>query len=229
MTVFSYAQLEQLWINAGGPRAVAPVAAAIALAESEGDSTAENKTDNGGTQTSWGLWQISDGTHSQPVTNILDPVVNARAAVAKYTAAGGWSPWGTYDSGAYVAHLSGSVPPDSAGVPTSPGAPATGGGTAVLTDATQSGDQSACLTGKILGFCVLSKKGARVLVGGSLMAAAGLMLLPAVILIGAAGFQKSGAAAAASEAAGPLERTPGYGHAIRAARSASQRRAARPA
>lgn len=222
MTVFTYAQLEQLWINAGGPRAVAPVAAAIALAESSGDSTQENKVDNGGTQTSWGLWQISDGTHNQPVANILDPVVNARAAVAKYTAAGGWSPWGTYDSGAYIAHLSGSVPPDAAGVPTSPGAPAAGG-TATLTADTQQGDQSTCLTGKVLGFCVLSKKGARILVGGGLMVAAGLMLLPAVILIGAAGFQKSGAAGAVSDAAGTLDRTPGYGHAIRAARRASQR------
>jgi hypothetical protein len=33
MTVYSYAQLEQLWINAGGPKAQAPMAAAIAEAE----------------------------------------------------------------------------------------------------------------------------------------------------------------------------------------------------
>src|SRR5712664_681644 len=103
MTAYTYAQLEQLWINNGGPKAAAPVAAAVALAESGGNTAATNPTDNNGTQTSWGLWQISNGTHAQPVPDILDPNVNAAQAVAKYQGEGNsFGPaWGTYDSGAY--------------------------------------------------------------------------------------------------------------------------------
>jgi hypothetical protein len=74
--------------------------AAIALAESSGNPNATNPTDNGGTQTSWGLWQISNGTHNQPVANVLNPQVNAAQAVAKYNASG-FAPWGTYKTGAY--------------------------------------------------------------------------------------------------------------------------------
>ena len=112
-TVYTYAQLQGLWINAGGSKALAPLAAAIAMAESGGCSAAVNPTDNGGTQTSWGLWQISNGTHGQPVPGILAPATNAQQAVAKYTDAGGFSPWGTYDSGAYKAYYSGSTTPDT--------------------------------------------------------------------------------------------------------------------
>jgi hypothetical protein len=114
MTVYSYGQLEQLWINAGGSKELAPLAAAIAEAESGGRSDAQNDNDSngqGGTQTSWGLWQISNGTHNQPVPGILSPGTNAQQAVTKYKASG-WAPWGTYTSGAYQAYLSNSTPPD---------------------------------------------------------------------------------------------------------------------
>ena len=216
MTVYSYAQLEQLWINVGGARSLAPIAAAIAEAESGGDSEAVNATDNNGTQTSWGFWQISDGTHNQPVPNILDPVVNARAAVAKYNAAGGWSPWGTYTSGAYTAFLSNNTPPDPH-VPAGSGG--AGPGTATLTSATSStAPSSTCITGTAFGFCPLSKSEARALIGGMLMIAGGLIMLPGVILLAAFAFRGSGAAAATGQATGTLERTPGYGHAIRYAR-----------
>jgi hypothetical protein len=110
MARYTYGQLEQLWISAGGPRALAPLMAAIALAESGGNPEATNPTDNGGTQTSWGLWQVSDGTHNQPVQGILEPLVNAKAAVAKYKSQG-LRAWGTYDSGAYEQYYQGSVPP----------------------------------------------------------------------------------------------------------------------
>lgn len=113
---FTFAQLEALWINNGGPKALAPVAAAIALAESAGCSTALNPTDNNGTQSSFGLWQISNGTHNPPAANVYDPNVNAKLAVAKWHNAGGFSPWGTYNSGAYKRYLSGAAPVDP-GVP----------------------------------------------------------------------------------------------------------------
>src|SRR5579875_994031 len=109
---YSYGQLESLWIQAGGSKALAPLMAAIALAESSGNPNAENRTDNGGTQTSWGLWQISDGTHSMPVPDILNPLVNAQQAVAKYKSQG-LRAWGTYTSGAYRRFYQSGVSPSS--------------------------------------------------------------------------------------------------------------------
>jgi uncharacterized membrane protein len=110
MADYTYGQLEELWIQAGGSKALAPLMAAIALAESAGNPAANNYDDNGGTQTSWGLWQISDGTHNQPVQNIDTPLINARAAVAKYNAQG-LGAWGTYTSGAYQQFYKGDVAP----------------------------------------------------------------------------------------------------------------------
>ena len=108
----SYGQLEQLWISAGGSKALAPLMAAIALAESGGNPDANNYTDNNGTQTSWGLWQVSDGTHDEYIQGLNDPLTNAKAAVAKYKQQG-LSAWGTYDSGAYQQYYRGGVPPSS--------------------------------------------------------------------------------------------------------------------
>lgn len=110
MTTYSYGELETLWINAGGSKSLAPLMAAIALAESGGNPNANNYTDNGGLQTSWGLWQISDGTHNQPVPNIDDPNINAQQAVKKVQSQG-LSAWGTYDSGAYRQFMNGNVAP----------------------------------------------------------------------------------------------------------------------
>lgn len=59
--------------------------------------------------TGWGLWQITPGNSvpSVGVDNaLLDPLTNARAAYAKYHAAGDrFTPWTTYTSGAYKASL----------------------------------------------------------------------------------------------------------------------------
>lgn len=120
---YGFAQLEQLWIQAGGASVLAPVMAAIALAESSGNPEAINPTDNNGTQTSWGLWQISNGTHNQPDPGILSPLTNAQAAVAKYNSQG-LSAWGTYTSGAYQQYL-----PAGAAAPTSPQAQLTASNT----------------------------------------------------------------------------------------------------
>lgn len=129
---YSYGQLEELWIQAGGPKAVAPLMAAIALAESGGNPAANNYTDNGGTQTSWGLWQVSAGTHQWPgAGNPNDPLTNAKYAVDKYRSQG-LTAWGTYDSGAYRQYYQGNTPPSS--LPQGGGAGAgTAGQPAVLT------------------------------------------------------------------------------------------------
>jgi hypothetical protein len=131
MATLSYSQLEGVWTQAGGDPSLAPLMAAIAEAESSGDPTATNPTDNNGTQTSWGLWQISNGDHSEPDPNWADPLTNARLALAKYRSPQGLGAWGTYTSGAYRNFLQGGVAPSSpptgdggggAPLPGSPGA-----------------------------------------------------------------------------------------------------------
>lgn len=94
----SFAQLEKAWTDAGGSTALAPLMASIALAESGGIPNNTNPTDNGGKQTSWGLWQVSNGTHAE-YANWSDPVANARVAVGKLNSQG-LTAWGTYTSGA---------------------------------------------------------------------------------------------------------------------------------
>jgi hypothetical protein len=120
----TYAQLEGDWNRAGGPPADAALMAAIAEAESGGDASQYNPTDNAGAQTSWGLWQISTGTHAAPAPNWNDPLENAKLAVAKFRDQG-LGAWGTYDSGAYRQYLQGAVPPNL----NVPGAAAAGGAT----------------------------------------------------------------------------------------------------
>jgi hypothetical protein len=88
------AQLEQLWVNAGGPSSAEFVAAEIAMAESGGNQYATEPVSGAA-----GYWQIL----GQVVPgNIYDPMVNAENAVKKYNDAGGFSPWVTYTDGSYA-------------------------------------------------------------------------------------------------------------------------------
>lgn len=115
MTTYSYAQLEGLWIAQGGSKALAPVMAAIALAESGGNPDAENPS--GAT----GLWQILGAVYPRDAQALKDPQVNAREAVAKYKTQG-LKAWITYTSGAYKKYLKGNVPPGAEpGSPSAPG------------------------------------------------------------------------------------------------------------
>ena len=102
----TYAELETLWDQADGPPAAAPTAAAIALAESGGKNVIQPNQPYA--TRGWGIFQITPG-NSEPQFGIdqalLDPLNNARAAVAKYRAANGFTPWTTYTSGAYLAFL----------------------------------------------------------------------------------------------------------------------------
>jgi hypothetical protein len=108
-----FAQIEGFWVSAGGPASQAPIAAAITGAEStfrpgaiqQGVSYCGSGSDKAG----WGLWQITCG-NSEPQFcidfQVLDPWNNAEAAVAKYRAAGdSFSPWTTYNDGAYKNYL----------------------------------------------------------------------------------------------------------------------------
>lgn len=205
MTTYTYAELEGLWINAGGPRALAPIAAAIAEAESGGNSAALNPSDNGGTQSSFGLWQISNGTHTPPAANWQDGAENARLAVGKWKAAGGFSPWGTYDSGAYKRFLSGRTTPNTNVPGGSGGGAAGGGGGAGVPAATLLAyNPQSCLwtfpgipvplIGNIGTFCILTKAEVRSWIGAGLLVGGAVMMLPGVFLLtAAAGMRALGA------------------------------------
>lgn len=193
---YSYAQLEGLWIKNGGPRNVAPVAAAIALAESGGRPGALNPTDNNGTQTSVGLWQVSNGTHQYPQA-WLTPAGNAQEAVAKYKGAGNsFAPWGTYTSGAYAVWLKNRVTPDL----NVPGSRQSSNPTNAAPN--QTNVATNCLIGvpnpvtsvasilpwvSATDICLFRKSNARALIGGLLMAVGGIAALAggAVLVAGA--------------------------------------------
>ena len=77
--IYSYGQLESLWVSAGGPSWAEASAATIAECESGGNPRAYNPSGASG------LWQIL----GQVVAgNIFDPMVNALNAVAKFRASG---------------------------------------------------------------------------------------------------------------------------------------------
>lgn len=79
------------------------VAVAIILAESRGRVNATNHNTDGSTDD--GLFQINSvhGFDRQKLRS--DPVYNTKAAYKVYSDAGGWSPWVTYQTGAYKPFL----------------------------------------------------------------------------------------------------------------------------
>jgi len=104
---FTYAQLEGLWIQAGGNPQSAAVAAAVAMAESGGNSQATDNDSNGSVDR--GLWQINSIHGAQSTYDVMG---NARAAVAISNNGSNWSPWVTYNTGAYRKYLQSGIAPD---------------------------------------------------------------------------------------------------------------------
>lgn len=107
--VFSFADLQNLWIQAGGNPAKAKIAAAVAMAESGGRRTAQHRNSDGSIDR--GPWQINSVHGAQ---STLDPRGNARAAVAISKNGTSWTPWVTFKSGAYQRFLSGHNVPAAA-------------------------------------------------------------------------------------------------------------------
>jgi cell wall-associated NlpC family hydrolase len=83
--LFTYTQLESLWVSAGGPQWAQAAAASVAECESGGNPGAFNPSGASG------LWQIL----GQVVAgDIFDPKVNALNAVSKFSASGDtWAQW----------------------------------------------------------------------------------------------------------------------------------------
>lgn len=121
---YNYAQLEGVWIQAGGSAQTAAMAAAIAMAESGGNSAAQDLDSNGTVDR--GLWQINSVNGSQSTFDVMG---NARAAVAISNNGTNWNPWTTFTSGKYRQFLQSGVAPDMT-------APLNGTGAAAGTGAT---------------------------------------------------------------------------------------------
>src|SRR5690348_12608829 len=118
MAVLTHAQLEALWIFAGGSNATADTAAAIAQAESGGNTAAILNTaypklpgyhpPSAGAlpEYSVGLWQINELAHpSYTTATLLSQIGNANAAVAISSGGASFSAWSTYQNGAYRNYL----------------------------------------------------------------------------------------------------------------------------
>lgn len=107
----TFAEIEQLWINAGGNPNSAPIMAAIAMAESSGNTQAQN---NSGQDNSVGLWQINyhgdlaasrTAQFGTPAALLANPLAQAQAAVAISENGQNLQPWSTYTSGAYQQYM----------------------------------------------------------------------------------------------------------------------------
>jgi hypothetical protein len=120
MAAYTYSQLEGFWTGAGGSSATAGIAAAIAMAESSGENVIQQGQPYA--TTGWGLWQITPGDSEPSIGTdnaLLNPQTNAKAAVAKWKAAGeSFSPWTTFTSGKYLSFLQGNVPASNTGTTT---------------------------------------------------------------------------------------------------------------
>lgn len=222
MATLTYAQLEGLWMKAAagtryGTRTWAALMAAIAEAESGGNPGALNPSDNNGTQSSFGLWQISTGTHQPPSPQWADPATNAQLALGKLQGQG-LEAWGTYTSGAYRAYLSGSTTPDVTGL-------ANSAATVAETTAAAASD---CLVGfggipgtawfgdiggaggNLGQGCFLTRSEARGVMGALLMTGGGLILAAGLALVTAgAGVRAAERAAGRNPAAPPAPPAPG--------------------
>jgi hypothetical protein len=91
------AGLERLWEQAGGSPGGAFLAAQIAEAESGGQQYATNSNSNGTTDR--GYWQINSSHGS---LSTFGAYGNARAAVLISSDGTDWTPWTTYNTGAYA-------------------------------------------------------------------------------------------------------------------------------
>jgi Lysozyme like domain len=115
------AQIAYYAQNAGFSGNDLNIAVAIALAESSGNPNSYNPETAAGTpagEGSYGLWQIYLHAHPEySSANLYDPQTNANAAYAIYAAAGGFSPWASYNSGAYQAYLANFAPAAPGSIP----------------------------------------------------------------------------------------------------------------
>ncbi len=122
MATLTATQLEETWIESGGDQNSAATAAAVALAESGGDPSSIDNTaypdrpgyhkPAGGAQKEYsvGLWQINVLAHpTYSADDLLNPRLNAQAAIAISKDGADFDPWSTFTSGVYRKFLPATV------------------------------------------------------------------------------------------------------------------------
>jgi hypothetical protein len=111
--LMTFNEIRAFAVLAGFTGAAADIAAAIALAESGGDSFAQGDphgssaaTPNG-TSTSFGLWQVHTPVHQQykPSRLLQEPLYSAQAAYAISNGGVNFNPWTTFRDGTYKRFL----------------------------------------------------------------------------------------------------------------------------
>jgi hypothetical protein len=110
---FNLLQLSSLALYVGCSPAEAPIAAAIAAAESGGNPGAQGDIAlmDGTWDWSQGLWQVRGLRSERGTGGLRDSLANAdpeKNGRAMYTISSGckdWTPWSTYTSGAYLSYL----------------------------------------------------------------------------------------------------------------------------
>jgi hypothetical protein len=208
MPTLTYAQLEGLWINNGGNKAVAPLAAAIAMAESTGRTDVTSANPDGGVNV--GLWQLDTKGKGagHTVAALQDPATNAAVAVQGSKDGTDWSAWATFASGAYKRFMSSGTTPDLS-------APGGGAASAAASDASAASAGPDCafsLGGQHIGIlfghgptlpsaCLISKTEVRAVLGGLILVAGALVMMPGLVIVMAYGFKATGAAGAAAKVA----------------------------
>jgi hypothetical protein len=95
--IYNRAQIAAAWVEAGGDPACSALAAAVALAESNGH------TDSVAADNRSGLWMAPNptGTHT-----LLDPVEAAREAIKRSGNGQYWNHFPAYTNGAYLGFMS---------------------------------------------------------------------------------------------------------------------------
>jgi hypothetical protein len=113
MTIYSNSDIRGLWIANGGNPQYATIAAAIAQAESGGNSAALNNNPHTGDY-SVGLWQINyfgslsasrTAAYGTAAALLINPNAQARAAISISSNGTNWKFWSTYTSRAYLGFL----------------------------------------------------------------------------------------------------------------------------
>jgi Lysozyme like domain len=208
MSTLTYAQLEGLWINNGGSKAVAPLAAAIAEAESSGNTAATSANPDGGINV--GLWQLDTKGKGagHTVADLKDPATNAAVAVQGSNDGTDWSAWETFVTGAYKRFMNAGTTPDLS-------APGGGAASAAASDAQAASAGPDCafsIGGQHIGIlfghgptlpsaCLISKTEVRAVLGALIMVAGGLVMMPGLVIVMAYGFKATGGMQAAAKVA----------------------------
>lgn len=215
-STYSFSQIQQLWLNNGGDPRYASIMAAIAEAESGGQTNVLNNTPATGDY-SVGLWQINyygnllngrTAEFGSPESLAADPNAQAKAAITLQTANPGltdwqgdaaWKQWQADGS-----PVPWSVPPGMTG-----GGGSGPGNTDTLTSATTSGGSSTGCSGCAVGLpsvlgigggCLISHCNLKALKGGLLIIGGGAIFTVGALVLVAYGFTRTGAGRAAAQA-----------------------------